>query len=432
MLAVILILGGVLAVLNWRNRKIQDVEKEKEAQKVQAKAESQGASEDGKAKSENQEGNKTEEKLHKKDGEYTGISDKDGENSALDATEIVRQMTLEEKVAQIFFVRPEAITGVEIATVAGETTRDAYNLYPVGGIVYFAENIQGQEQIKTMLENTQNYAIERMGFPVFLGVDEEGGRVARIAGNPNFQVKKYTNMKSIGESGDAKRAYEVGKTISDYLKELGFNMDFAPVADVISNSSNQVIGDRSFGTDAALVGNMAVQEVKGFQDNGMSACLKHFPGHGGTEGDTHEGFAYTKKTLEELKTCELVPFAKGIEADVDFLMTAHISVPNVIGDDTPASMSSVIMTDLLRNEMGYKGIIITDAMDMGAIVNNYSSREAALAAFQAGADMLLMPANFQEAYEAIVDGVKGGNISMERLDASVERIVRLKLEKNKS
>lgn len=421
MLAVILILGCVLAVLTWSNRKAQDSKKEGQEKEVQEAAESEIESGDLQDEKMKQDKNATGEKAEKEDEK----------NPVSDVAEIVRQMTLEEKVAQIFFVRPEAITGVETATAAGDATKDAYNLYPVGGIVYFAENIQGKEQIQTMLENTQNYAVQRMGIPVFLGVDEEGGRVARVAGNPNFQVKKYANMRSIGDSGDTQQAYEVGKTISDYLKELGFNMDFAPVADVISNPLNQVIGDRSFGTDAELTGNMAAQEVKGFQDNGMSACLKHFPGHGGTEGDTHQGFAYTQKTLEELKACELVPFAKGIEAEVDFLMTAHISVPNVIGDDTPASMSSVIMTDLLRNEMGYEGIIITDALDMGAIANNYSSGEAVLAAFQAGADMLLMPANFKEAYGAVLDGVKGGSISMERLDTSVERIVALKLERNK-
>lgn len=354
-----------------------------------------------------------------------------GENqlSGAGAEELLASMTLEEKAAQIFFVTPEAITGVETATVAGDATRQALAAHPVGGIVYFGKNILDPAQTRSMLENTWNYSNEVMKVPVWLGVDEEGGRVARVAGNSQFSVTRYSNMRSIGDTGDPAQAYQVGVTIASYLKELGFNMDFAPDADAITNPENTVIGDRSFGTDPSLVGEMAAQAVQGFQDQGISACIKHFPGHGQTVGDTHEGYAYTQKTMEEMKASDLLPFEKGIEAGTDFVMVSHISAPNAISQDVPASLSSEFITDLLRNEMGYEGIIITDAMNMGAIAEHYGSAQAAVAAFTAGVDMILMPEDFQAAYQGILDAVGNGTISQERLDQSVLRILEKKLEK---
>lgn len=354
-----------------------------------------------------------------------------GENqlSGAGAEELLASMTLEEKAAQIFFVTPEAITGVETATVAGDATRQALTAHPVGGIVYFGKNILDPAQTRSMLENTWNYSKEVMKVPVWLGVDEEGGRVARVAGNSQFSVTRYSNMRSIGDTGDPAQAYQAGATIASYLKELGFNMDFAPDADAITNPENTVIGDRSFGTDPSLVGEMTAQAVKGFQDQGISACIKHFPGHGQTVGDTHEGYAYTQKTMEEMKTSDLLPFEKGIEAGTDFVMVSHISAPNAISQDVPASLSSEFITDLLRNEMGYEGIIITDAMNMGAIAEHYGSAQAAVEAFTAGVDMILMPEDFQAAYQGILDAVGNGTISQERLDQSVLRILEKKLEK---
>ena len=351
-----------------------------------------------------------------------------GEENKTEAEKILESMTLEEKAAQIFFVTPEDITGVDTATVAGDATRQALETYPVGGIVYFSKNILEPEQTRSMLGNTWEYSQEVMKIPVWLGVDEEGGQVARVAENPQFQVTRYDSMRSIGDTGDPEQAYEAGETIASYLKDLGFNMDFAPDADVISNPQNTVIGDRSFGTDPDLVGEMTADAVAGFQDQGISACIKHFPGHGQTEGDTHEGYAYTEKTLEEMRNSDLIPFQRGIKAGTDFVMVSHISAPNAVSQDLPASLSSEFITDLLRGEMGYDGIIITDAMNMGAITDRYDSAQAAVMAFQAGADMILMPEDFQSAYEGILQAVNSGTISEERLDQSVMRILQTKLE----
>lgn len=343
--------------------------------------------------------------------------------------EKVKSMSLEEKAAQLFFVTPEDITQVDAATVAGEDTKKAYEQYPVGGIVYFSRNIQGPDQLKEMLSKTQSYAEEIAGVPVFLGVDEEGGEVSRVAGNKNFSVTRYESMRAIGDSKDTSRAYDVGKNLASYLKELGFNIDFAPDADVITNSGNTVIGNRSFGEDPRLVGAMASQVVKGLQDNGVSACLKHFPGHGGTVEDSHEGRAYTDKTLEEMEAEELVPFQEGIKAEPDFIMAGHISIPKFLGDDTPASLSEQVLTGLLRDKYGYDGLIITDALNMKAVSGVYSPAEASVKALLAGADMLLMPDDFRAAYHGVLDAVEEGDLSEARIDASVERILRLKMKK---
>lgn len=341
----------------------------------------------------------------------------------------VKSMSLEEKAAQLFFVTPEAITQVDAATVAGEDTKKAYEQYPVGGIIYFSRNIQGPDQLKEMLSKTQNYAKEIAGVPVFLGVDEEGGEVSRVAGNKNFSVTRYESMRAIGDSRDTSRAYDVGKNLASYLKEIGFNIDFAPDADVITNSGNTVIGDRSFGEDPQLTADMAAQVVRGLQDNGVSACLKHFPGLGGTVEDSHEERAYTDKTLEEMEQKEMIPFIEGIKAESDLIMAGHISIPKSLGDDTPASLSEKVLTGLLRDKYGYDGLIITDALDMKAVSGVYSPAEASVKALQAGADMLLMPEDFKAAYRGVLDAVRSGDLSQERIDASVERILRLKMKK---
>lgn len=342
------------------------------------------------------------------------------------ASHILEQMTLGEKVCQMFLVTPETLTGFQTVTAAGNITLGALEQYPVGGLIYFSTNLVDDEQTNTMLKNTTVYARENHDIPIFLAVDEEGGRVARIGSNPKFSVEKVPCMKEIGDSGDLSKAYDVGDTIGAYLSELGFNLDFAPDADVLTNPSNTVIGDRSFGTDAACVSNMMLEVADGLLDNGVIPCVKHFPGHGSTAGDTHQGLAYTDKTLEELMSCELVPFQTAVDNGLPMIMVSHISVPSVTGDDTPASLSHFLVTELLREQMGFDGIVITDGMGMGAIEDNYESGEAAVLAVQAGCDMLLITADFPEAYQAVFDAVEDGRISEQQIDASVKRILRIK------
>jgi beta-N-acetylhexosaminidase len=343
------------------------------------------------------------------------------------AAEYVAGMTLEEKIAQMFVVTPDALVGKAGVTAAGDTTKNSYNDRPVGGIVYMSSNLLDREQTETMLSNMQNIAQERMGLPVLLCVDEEGGSVARIAGNSAFEVTDVGTMSTIGATGDSQNAYQAGSTIGAYLSELGFNVDFAPVADVLTNDAN-TIGDRSFGTDASLVADMVSAELSGLSEQNVYGVVKHFPGHGGASSDSHDGRAVSERTLEELTAEEFVPFQRAIDENVSFVMVGHISLPNVTGDNTPATLSPVLVTDVLRNQMGYDGIIITDAMNMKAITDIYNSDNAAILAVTAGADMILMPGDFDRAYNGLLTAVQNGTISEERINESVTRIIKLKLQ----
>ncbi len=342
--------------------------------------------------------------------------------------EILENMTREEKVAQLFIITPEELTGVDSVQSAGSTTKEALTRYPVGGLVYFSGNLISYEQTKTMLKDTEYLAGSVMELPLFLAVDEEGGTVARIANNTDMGVKNVGNMCDIGATKDKNKAYEAGNTIGIYLEDLGFNLDFAPDADVLTNPRNTVVKKRSFGSDPVLVSEMSGMYLKGLEENGVIGALKHFPGHGATLADTHEGYAYIDKTYEELLEEDMIPFTEGVKEQVPMIMVGHIAAPSVTGDELPASLSSVMIEDILRNDLGYEGIVITDALNMGAVSNLYASDEACIMAFKAGADMLLMPKDFKTAYEGVLQAVENGDIPEERLDESVRRIIRIKLQ----
>ena len=343
--------------------------------------------------------------------------------------EMLEGMTLGEKAAQLFVVQPEdLVDGVSCVIQAGDATRKGLETYPVGGIIYMEQNLQSEEQVKEMLRNVQQFSRERTGLPLLTCVDEEGGTVARVAGSGNFDVTNVGNMSEIGASGDTERARQAGETIGTYLSELGFNLDFAPDADVWSNPANEIVRYRSFGTDPKQVSEMSMAALDGLMSKGVTGVIKHFPGHGATEGDTHEGYAYTNKTWGELEICELIPFQTGIEQEVPMIMVGHISLPNVTGDETPASLSHEIVTKRLREQMGYDGVVVTDAMNMGAVAENYEPAEAAVKALQAGVDLILMPEDFRAAYQGVMDAVEDGTLSKKRIDQSLRRILRLKLE----
>ena len=331
----------------------------------------------------------------------------------------IAEMSLENKVAGLFMITPESLTGVDMVIQAGDTTKQKLSEYPVGGLIYFNKNIKSADQLKEMLDTTRNTMI----YPVFLAVDEEGGSVSRVAGAG--LAENVGDMSEIGSTCDPEKAKEVGTTIGTYLSQSGFNVDFAPVADVVS-AENAVIGNRSFGSDPNVVGTMVAAEVQGLQESGVSACLKHFPGIGDTTTDTHDEKTVSEKTLEDMQQNDLPAFQAGIDAGADFVMVSHMSLPNVVGDDTPCSLSGTVINDLLRNQLGYDGIVITDALDMSAITDSYSSAEAAVKAIEAGADMLLMPENFEEAYQGVLEAVQNGTISEERINESLKRIYRVK------
>ena len=340
------------------------------------------------------------------------------------AESILAEMTLEEKVYQMFIITPEALTGYDVVNASTDITKGWLEKYPVGGLIYFADNIQTPEQTEDMLKNTTVSALELQGMPMFLCVDEEGGSVVRVADNSKMGV---TNVGPMGEIKDREGAKNAGATIGAYLKQLGFTVDMAPVVDVLTNDKNTVIGDRSFGSDASIVEDYGNAYSDGLHSQGILSTYKHFPGHGSTEGDTHEGYAFTNKTYEELKEAELVPFAKAKRDGIDMVMVAHIAVPNITGDNTPCTLSYKMVTEVLKNDLEYNGLVITDAMNMKAITDNYSSGEAAVKAVSAGVDIILMPEDFEEAVKAVVDAVNNGEITEERINESVLKIINKKL-----
>lgn len=335
------------------------------------------------------------------------------------AESCIAEMPLEDKIAGLFMITPESLTGVDTVIQAGDTTKQKLSEYPVGGLVYFQKNIKSKDQLQEMLAATKN----AIYYPVFLAVDEEGGAVSRVA--ESGIAANVGSQAEIGKTCDPAKAEESGVTIGNYLSECGFNVDFAPVADVISEG-NTTIGDRSFGTDPNVVGSLVAAEVTGLQSTGVSACLKHFPGMGDTTEDTHDGKAVSQKTLDDMRANDFPAFQAGIDAGTDFVMVGHMALPNVIGDETPCSLSDKIINDILRNELGYDGIVITDALDMSAITESYTSEQAAVMAIQAGADMLLMPEDFQAAYDGVLKAVQDGTISEERINESLKRIYRVK------
>lgn len=339
-----------------------------------------------------------------------------------DAKSILNSMTLEEKICQLFIVKPETLSGGSTVTKSSSKITSFLDKYAVGGVVMFKSNITSPSQITKLTSDLQSAS----KYPLFISVDEEGGSVARIANNSNFSVTKYESMLSIGNTGDTSKAQSAGKTIGTYLKRYGFNLDFAPVADVFSNPENTVIGKRSFGSDPTLVGNMVSAAIKGFKSSGVISCVKHFPGHGDTSGDSHDGKVSVTKTWDELCDCEIIPFKKAIAQSVDMVMVGHINTPNVTSDGLPASLSREMVTGKLRGELGYSGVIITDALNMSAITKYYSSGTSAVKAIQAGVDILLMPNSFTEAYNSLLNAVKNGTISEDRIDKSVLRILKLK------
>ncbi|MBO6133308.1 MAG: glycoside hydrolase family 3 protein [Lachnospiraceae bacterium] len=342
--------------------------------------------------------------------------------------ELIEKQSLERKISQLFVPTPEALTGVDQVIRAGDGTRKSFEEFPVSGIIYMGSNLKNPDQTREMLSNMSAFSRDILGLPVFLCVDEEGGTVARIAKDPSFGVKNVGDMLDIGKTGDIEKAREAGEYVGDYLSGLGFNVDFAPVADIITVSGNKLMEKRAFGSDKDLVCDMTRAFSDGLLSQGVFSCAKHFPGHGNTTEDSHKGYAVSRKTLQELRETELAPFKAEIDAGIPMIMVGHISLPEVTGDMTPSSLSPVIVQDLLRGELGYENIVITDAMNMGAIANNYPSGEAAVRAIEAGCDLLLAVNDIKGARQALLKAVDSGKIKEERIDESLRRIYRVKLK----
>lgn len=332
---------------------------------------------------------------------------------------LIEVMPIEDKVAGLFIVTPESITGVGTAVKAGEGTKDALTRYAVGGIVYASKNVKSEEQFKEMLENTKLYT----KYPVFLAVEEEGGKRSVVSGAGIGT--KVDAPKLIGQSGDTDAAYQAGVTLGTNLSGVGVNLCLGPVADP-SVADNSWLGERSYGAEGQLSGSMAGFAMQGLLSQGVTACVKYFPGVGSTAENPEKGLAGTERTEEQFRSQEFPAFQTVIDAGADMIMVSAVAAPALTGNNEPCVFSEKVVTDILREEMGFDGVIISDSLDMAAISDYNGSEEAAIMALKAGCDMLYMPEDFEKAYNGVLQAVQEGTISEERINDALRRIYRIK------
>ncbi|WP_081824138.1 beta-N-acetylhexosaminidase [Paenibacillus sp. UNC451MF] len=330
--------------------------------------------------------------------------------------ELVDSMTIEEKIGQM------VLFGVD-GTVLDDTIRKHITKDHVGGFIFFGPNIKDSHQAWSLFNSMQQENVSGK-LPLFLSVDQEGGRVSRMP----KEIPAFPTSQSVGKTKDPAYAYKVGSALGHTLGAFGLNVDFAPVLDVNSNPNNPVIGDRSFGATAETVSSMGIQEMKGIQSTGIISVVKHFPGHGDTSVDSHKDLPVVQHDLERLRTVEFAPFAEAIRQGADAVMVAHLLVTK-LDPQLPASISPVIIQKYLRGEMGFQGVVITDDMTMEAIGKTMPIDKAAVQAIQAGADIVLVgheAEKEQAVLNALLQAAKSGTITKETIDASVYRIAKLK------
>ena len=366
---------------------------------------------------------------YKKDNEINNSITNDEKENINGTDEIMREekepiddkinsMTLDEKIGQLI------ITGFNGSEYNDDMDR-LINEYKVGGVILFARNIEDSNQ---MIDLTRALQENNNNLPLFISIEEEGGRVSRLPDD----VEKFPSAFTIGLINDQQTAYENGKEIGYTLKRLGINLDYAPVLDIYSNENNTVIGDRAFSTEESIVSTMGIATMEGIEDADIIPVVKHFPGHGDTEVDSHYGLPIVYKTLEELRNFEFIPFVKAIESGCDVIMVSHI-ILNEVDSSNPSSLSKIVISDLLRKDLEFDKVVITDDMSMGAITSIMSIEEACIKSIEAGCDILLL-GNAYEEIEQVIKSIKlklyNGEISEEQINKSVKRILELKKKYN--
>ncbi len=336
-----------------------------------------------------------------------------------EATDIVKNMTLEQKLGQLLMV------SVPSGTMTWEVRRIISEFRP-GGIILFGYNLAEKKVTAKFIDDMQKESIRVGSFPLFVSMDQEGGRVMRIMDG----ATQFPGAMAMGVADDEELVKTSAKILGMQLRQIGVNMNLAPVLDVNNNPKNPVINTRSFGSSAVVVSRMGVAYFTGLQGSLCIAVGKHFPGHGDTSDDSHLTLPVIPYALARLMDIELVPFREAIGGGIDGIMTAHIAYPEILKDNTPATLSRFFLTELLRDKMGFEGIIITDDMEMHAISKNFNMGEAAVKAFLAGADIILASSygkGIRQIRDHMKRAVERGEIPVERLDASVKRIMELKL-----
>ncbi|WP_340013664.1 beta-N-acetylhexosaminidase [Paenibacillus sp. FSL K6-1318] len=328
----------------------------------------------------------------------------------------LNNLTLEQKVGQLLMC---GFHGQHADKQITRLIRD----YHVGGVIYFRRNVQSVDQLTRLSEELQGIAAEVGDLPLMISVDQEGGMVARIDKEGVTQVPG--NM-ALGATGNPEYTLECARILGRELKSIGIDMNLAPVVDVNNNALNPVIGVRSYGENAESVAAHGAAAITGYQSQGIAATAKHFPGHGDTAVDSHLGMVTVPHDRNRLEQIELLPFRRAIEAGVDAIMTAHVIFPAIEPEPIPATLSRKVLTGLLREEMGFEGIIITDCLEMHAISKPYGVAEAAIRAVEAGADLILVSHTLQDqvaAVEAIIEAVRTGRISEDIINKALERII---------
>lgn len=342
----------------------------------------------------------------------------------LDVRAQVGKLSLEQKIAQLFVIKPEAVLGQNPILLVDDDLKSALLGRPVGGVMLKDTSFVDPDQVRNLTQELQDVSREACGLPMLIAADEEGGTVVRVADKASFGVEDPGNMRELGDAGDVELAESEALRVGSYLCDLGVNLDFAPVADV-TDDQDSFVYLRSFGGDPQLVAGMVAAQVRGFSRAGTLCSPKHFPGIGGAVGDSHVESIFLDKGLDEMRTGELLPFAAAIAEDAPLIMVGHMTCTGV--DPTmPASLSHVMVTEVLREEMGFDGVVITDSMGMAAVHELFSQEEMGVRALEAGCDLILCPENWYAVYDGIVDALASGRLSEERIDESVVRIVRLK------
>lgn len=334
-----------------------------------------------------------------------------------EALVILESMTLEEKLGQMIII---GFNGIKPDDTVIKIIQENH----AGGVILFSRNIENSEQLTGLINELKDInSVNKL--PLFISVDQEGGRVNRLPeGSKNFP-----SGKTLGRKNNRELSFKTGQDIGEALLSFGFNMDFAPVMDILSNPKNTVIGDRAFGSTPDIVSSLAVEIMKGLQSKNVISVIKHFPGHGDTSVDSHAKLPVVNHDITRLYDFELIPFKEAIENGADVIMAAHIKFPKIDDSGKPATLSGKMLTDILRGDLEFTGVIITDDMEMGAISKNYSVEESSVDTVKAGADIILMCHSYEKqktALEALKAAVENGEISIERIDESVDRIIRLK------
>lgn len=332
--------------------------------------------------------------------------------------EQLNNMTLEEQIGQMLMVS-------DYSKIADDELINKLEEVQPGGFILFSENFESFTQASKLIDDINNTS----DIPMFISIDQEGGRVARIKELTDQSLTDIPPMYDLGLTNDENLAYEVGQVIGEELRAFNINMNFAPVLDIYSNPENTVIGDRSFGTTAQLVSKIALSLSDGLESTGIISVYKHFPGHGDTSEDSHNELPVINKTKDELMELELVPFINAINNGADVIMVGHLAIPAITGNNTPASLSKEIITNLLKEELGFNGVVITDALNMKALTNEYTEEEIYINAINAGVDILLMPDFDYETIEIIMSAIDEGKIAEEEITDSVKKILELKYDK---